>query len=115
VSKARGPDRGRRELASTGGWPGERCCARRTRGRRNSSTPSLAWTPTVPFGGLPSDLWGALVPQVIGSQPWLAAAAALLTRLEALPGRRIPAPAPLLATDAEPLRGVGMSRQGCTA
>jgi DNA-3-methyladenine glycosylase II len=62
------------------------------------------------FDGLPSDMWGALVLQVIGQQLSLAAAAAILTRLEALYGGRMPTPAELLATDAETLRGIGMSR-----
>jgi DNA-3-methyladenine glycosylase II len=62
------------------------------------------------FDGLPSDLWGALVLQVIGQQLSLAAAAAILTRLDALHGGRMPTPAELLATDAETLRGIGMSR-----
>jgi DNA-3-methyladenine glycosylase II len=62
------------------------------------------------FDGLPSDLWGALVLQVIGQQLSLAAAAAILTRLEALQGGQMPTPAELLATDAETLRGIGMSR-----
>jgi len=61
------------------------------------------------FDGLPSDLWGALLLQVIGQQLSLAAAAAILTRLEALHGGRMPTPAQLLATDAETLRGIGMS------
>jgi DNA-3-methyladenine glycosylase II len=59
--------------------------------------------------GLPSDLWGALVLQVIGQQLSLAAAAAILGRLEALHGGRMPTPAELLATDAETLRSIGMS------
>ena len=61
------------------------------------------------FDGLPSDLWGALVLQVIGQQLSLASAAAILTRLEALQGGRMPTPAELLALDAETLRGIGMS------
>jgi DNA-3-methyladenine glycosylase II len=60
--------------------------------------------------GLPSDLWGALVLQVIGQQLSLAAAAAILGRLEALHGDRLPTPAELLGTDAETLRRIGMSR-----
>ena len=60
--------------------------------------------------GLPSDLWGALVLQVIGQQLSLAAAAAILARLEALHGGRLPTPAELLATDNEMLRGIGLSR-----
>jgi DNA-3-methyladenine glycosylase II len=62
------------------------------------------------FDSLPTDLWGALVLQVIGQQISLASAAAILNRLEALHGGRMPTPAELLATDAETLRGVGMSR-----
>ena len=62
------------------------------------------------FDRLPSDLWGALVLQVIGQQLSLAAAKAILARLEALQGGRMPTPAELLATDAEVLRGIGMSR-----
>ena len=47
-----------------------------------------AWAGPRPlFDGLPSDLWGALVLQVIGQQLSLAAAAAILNRLEALAGR----------------------------
>ena len=61
------------------------------------------------FDGWPSDLWGALVLQVIGQHLSLAAAAAILTRLEALHGGRMPTPAELLATNAETLRGIGMS------
>jgi 3-methyladenine DNA glycosylase/8-oxoguanine DNA glycosylase len=62
------------------------------------------------FDRLPRDLWGALVLQVIGQQLSLAAAAAILGRLEDLHGRRMPTPAELLTTDAETLRGIGMSR-----
>ena len=62
------------------------------------------------FNGLPSDLWGALVLQVIGQQLSLASAAAILTRLKALQSGRMPTPAELLATDAETLRGIGLSR-----
>jgi DNA-3-methyladenine glycosylase II len=61
------------------------------------------------FDGLPSDLWGALVLQVIGQQLSLAAAEAILTRLQALHGGRMPTPTELLATDRETLRGIGMS------
>jgi DNA-3-methyladenine glycosylase II len=61
------------------------------------------------FDGLPNDLWGALVLQVIGQQLSLASAAAILGRLEALHGGGMPTPAQLLATDAATLRGVGLS------
>ena len=62
------------------------------------------------FDGLPNDLWGALVLQVIGQQLSLAAAAAILRRLEALQGDRMPTPAELLGIEPETLRGIGMSR-----
>jgi 3-methyladenine DNA glycosylase/8-oxoguanine DNA glycosylase len=62
------------------------------------------------FDGFPSDLWGALVLQVVGQQLSTASAAAILTRLKALQAGRMPTPAELLATDAEALRGIGMSR-----
>src|SRR6202012_6210040 len=61
------------------------------------------------FDGLPNDLWGGLVLQVIGQQLSLASAAAILARLQALHGGRMPTPSELLATDAETLRGIGMS------
>jgi DNA-3-methyladenine glycosylase II len=48
--------------------------------------------------------------QVIGQQLSLAAAAAILGRLEALVGGRMPTPIELLALDADTLRGVGLSR-----
>jgi DNA-3-methyladenine glycosylase II len=59
--------------------------------------------------GLPSDLWGALVLQVIGQQLSLAAAAAILGRLNALHGGTLPTPLELLDTDAQTLRGIGLS------
>jgi DNA-3-methyladenine glycosylase II len=60
--------------------------------------------------GLPSDLWGALVLQVIGQQLSREAAAAILARLEALHGGRLPTSAELLGTDAQTLRRIGLSR-----
>jgi DNA-3-methyladenine glycosylase II len=62
------------------------------------------------LGGMPRDLWGALVLQVIGQQLSLAAAAAISLRLNALFEARLPTPAELLATDADTLRGIGLSR-----
>ena len=62
------------------------------------------------FDGLPSDLWGALVLQVIGQQLSLAAAGSILAKLEARFGDRLPTPAELLRMDVETLRGVGLSR-----
>ena len=59
---------------------------------------------------LPSDLWGALVLQVIGQHLSTAARNAILARLEALHGGRLPTPAELLGTDAQTLRRVGLSR-----
>jgi DNA-3-methyladenine glycosylase II len=62
------------------------------------------------FDTWPSELWSALVAQVIGQQISLAAAAAIGGRLAALCGSEIPAPEQLLALDEETLRGVGLSR-----
>jgi DNA-3-methyladenine glycosylase II len=66
--------------------------------------------PDALFDGWPSDLWSALVFQVVGQQLSRAAAAAILRRLEALHAGRLPTPAELLRTDAETLRGIGLSR-----
>jgi ATP dependent DNA ligase C terminal region len=60
---------------------------------------------------VPSDLWGSLVLQVIGQQLSLAAAAAILARVEALHGGRLPTPAELLGTSAQALRQVDCPRQ----
>jgi DNA-3-methyladenine glycosylase II len=65
--------------------------------------------PDALLAGLPRDLWGALVLQVIGQQLSLAAAGAILARLEALQGGRLPSPAELLGIDAQTLRGIGLS------
>ncbi len=66
--------------------------------------------PDAVFGKWPTDLWSALVTQVIGQQISLAAAAAIRGRLESVPGGRLPTPAELLAIDGEALRGIGLSR-----
>jgi len=66
------------------------------------------------FDNWASDLWTALVSQVIGQEISLAAARALRGRLEALHGGRLPTPAELLATDEEALRGIGLSRAKAT-
>jgi DNA-3-methyladenine glycosylase II len=66
------------------------------------------------FDNWASDLWTALVSQVIGQEISLAAARAIRGRLEALHGRRLPTPAELLATDEEALRGIGLSRAKAT-
>jgi DNA-3-methyladenine glycosylase II len=70
--------------------------------------------PDVMFDHLPSDLWGALVLQVIGQQLSRASAGAILGRLEELHGGRLPTPAELLATDAETMRRIGLSHAKAT-
>lgn len=61
------------------------------------------------LAGLPRDLWGALVLQVIGQQLSLAAAGAIVGRLETLQGGRLPSPAELLGIPVQTLRGTGLS------
>jgi DNA-3-methyladenine glycosylase II len=110
VSKATGPDPGPAR-ADVDRWAAGRALLREADPRIAELVDAKpALDPDRLFNGLPSDLWGALVLQVIGQQLSLAAAAAILTRLEALQGGRMPTPAELLATDAETLRGIGMSR-----
>jgi DNA-3-methyladenine glycosylase II len=70
--------------------------------------------PDVMFDHLPSDLWGALVLQVIGQQLSRASAGAILGRLEELHGGRLPTPAELLATDAQTMRRIGLSHAKAT-
>jgi DNA-3-methyladenine glycosylase II len=109
VRKPPGADRGRAR-AGEDRWAAGRALVRAADPRMAKlvdATPGL--DPDRLFDGLPTDLWGALVLQVIGQQISLASAAAILNRLEALHGGRMPTPAELLATDAETLRGVGMS------
>jgi DNA-3-methyladenine glycosylase II len=62
------------------------------------------------FDSWPSDLWSALVFQVIGQEISLAAAGAIRGRLEGLHDGRLPTPVELLATDEEALRAIGLSR-----
>jgi DNA-3-methyladenine glycosylase II len=66
--------------------------------------------PDAVLDGLPSDLWDALVFQVVGQQLSVAATRAILARLAALHDGRLPTPAELLATESETLRGIGLSR-----
>jgi DNA-3-methyladenine glycosylase II len=61
------------------------------------------------FDTWPSELWSALVAQVIGQQISLAAAGAIRGRLQALNDGELPTPAQLLAMDEDTLRGVGLS------
>jgi DNA-3-methyladenine glycosylase II len=65
--------------------------------------------PDAVLDGLPSDLWDALVFQVVGQQLSVAATRAILARLAALHDGRLPTPAELLATESETLRGIGLS------
>jgi DNA-3-methyladenine glycosylase II len=65
--------------------------------------------PDAVLDGLPSDLWDALVFQVVGQQLSVAATRAILSRLSALHDGRLPTPAELLATESETLRGIGLS------
>src|SRR5262245_42023439 len=66
--------------------------------------------PEAVLDGWPTDLWSALVFNVIGQQLSLAATRAIGARLEALFEGRLPTPAELLATDSETLRSIGLSR-----
>jgi DNA-3-methyladenine glycosylase II len=65
--------------------------------------------PDTLFASWPTDLWSALVAQVIGQQLSLAAAGAIRGRLESVHGGRLPTPAELLAIDEQALRGIGLS------
>jgi DNA-3-methyladenine glycosylase II len=61
------------------------------------------------FDTWPSELWSALVAQVIGQQISLAAAGAIRGRLQALTNDVLPTPAQLLELDDDTLLGVGLS------
>ncbi|MEX1142589.1 MAG: DNA-3-methyladenine glycosylase [Thermoleophilaceae bacterium] len=60
--------------------------------------------------GRPEDAYGALVRSIVGQQLSVKAARTIYERLCALYGGRTPAPAELIATGTEELRGVGLSR-----
>jgi DNA-3-methyladenine glycosylase II len=110
VSTGRGDERGD-ERAGVDRWAAGREVLRAADPRMAAlvgADPGL--DPDHLLDGMPSDLWGALVLMVIGQQLSLAAAAAILARLEALHGGRLPTPAELLGTDAQTLRGIGLSR-----
>jgi DNA-3-methyladenine glycosylase II len=66
--------------------------------------------PDTVLDGWPTDLWDALVFNVVGQQLSVAATRAILAQLEALHGGRLPTPVELLATDTETLRRIGLSR-----
>jgi DNA-3-methyladenine glycosylase II len=93
----------------TGGPRAGRCCARPIRGWRRwwMLTPGSTPTPSSTTG---RPTCGALVFQVIEQEISLVAAGAIRGRLEALHDGRLPTPAELLASDAETLRGIGLSR-----
>jgi len=66
--------------------------------------------PDTVLDGWPTELWAALVFNVVGQQLSVAATRAILARLEALHDGRLPTPAELLGTDGDTLRGIGLSR-----
>lgn len=66
--------------------------------------------PATVLDGWPTELWAALVFNVVGQQLSVAAARAIVGRLEALEHGRLPTPAELLATEPDTLRRIGLSR-----
>jgi DNA-3-methyladenine glycosylase II len=106
------PDRVHREIRQVSGdrWAEGRVVLRAADPRMRAlvdARPLL--DPDAFFDAWPSELWSALVSQVIAQQLSLAAAGAIRARLEALQGGRLPSPAQLLAIDEGALRGVGLS------
>jgi DNA-3-methyladenine glycosylase II len=67
--------------------------------------PRVAWMTRLPT----MDLYGALLFQITGQQLSVAATRRTIARIEALFGGRLPAPAELLGTDPDLLRGAGLS------
>jgi DNA-3-methyladenine glycosylase II len=57
----------------------------------------------------PLDAFGTLIFQVVGQQLSVASTRAIVARIEALFGGRMPTPAELLATDPQALRSAGLS------
>jgi len=66
-----------------------------------------AWMKQLPA----MDAYGALLFQVIGQQLSVASTRAILSRLEALFGGRLPEPQDIVDADPERLRGAGLSRR----
>jgi DNA-3-methyladenine glycosylase II len=66
--------------------------------------------PNTVLDGWPTDLWDALVFNVVGQQLSVAATRAILARLRALHDGRLPTPAELLAAEPDDLRRIGLSR-----
>jgi DNA-3-methyladenine glycosylase II len=70
-----------------------------------------AWMDDLP----PLDAFGTLIFQVVGQQLSVASTRAIVSRIEARFGGRMPTPAELLATDPQVLRTAGLSaRKGAT-
>jgi len=70
-----------------------------------------AWMDDLP----PLDAFGTLIFQVVGQQLSVASTRAIVSRIEALFGGRMPTPTELLATDPQVLRAAGLSaRKGAT-
>jgi DNA-3-methyladenine glycosylase II len=70
-----------------------------------------AWMDDLP----PLDAFGTLIFQVVGQQLSVASTRAIVSRIEAQFGGRMPTPAELLATDPQVLRSAGLSaRKGAT-
>jgi DNA-3-methyladenine glycosylase II len=65
--------------------------------------------PDTVLEGWPTDLWDALVFNVVGQQLSVAATRAIVARLRALHDGRLPRPAELLETDDQTLRQIGLS------
>ena len=96
---------------SAGSWAPARAALRAADPRMASlvdADPTL--DPDTVLDGWPTDLWDALVFNVVGQQLFVAATRAILARLRALHDGRLPTPAELLATDTETLRRIGLSR-----
>ena len=66
--------------------------------------------PDIVLDGWPTDLWDALVFNVVEQQLSVAATRAIVGRLEGLQDGRLPTPGELLATDGGALPWIGLSR-----